>query len=73
MIAGGYMVDQSKGNPAMDAAAMLSIDDIEAAQMEDTKKSVEKKKITEPPIGSYERIMRAFGGKLVAPQEGNGG
>lgn len=63
-IAGGYMVDGKTGNPALDAAQKLAFDDIEAAQIEDAAKATVKKKVTEPAIGSYERFMGAFGGKL---------
>lgn len=70
MIAGGYMVDSKKGNPALDFAAELAIDDLDAALLKDSKAQATTAKIKEPAIGSYERIMSAFGGKLAPPKEG---
>jgi hypothetical protein len=65
MIAGGYMVDEKKGNPALDMAMKLAIDEIESAQLEDKESQQQQAKVNEPALGSYERIMQAFGGKLV--------
>lgn len=64
MVAGGYMVDPAKGNPMLEQARELAIDDFEAAQLEDAKTVGQKRKLSEPAIGSYERFMSAFGGKL---------
>jgi hypothetical protein len=59
------MTDGKSGNPALDMAMKLAIDPIDAAQLEDAEAAQMKAKVTEPAIGSYERIMQAFGGKLV--------
>lgn len=72
MIAGGYMVDPKEGNPALEMAAKISIDEIESAQLEDSEFREKQSKVKEPPLGSYERIMQAFGGKLVVSHEGEG-
>lgn len=72
MIAGGYMVDSKKGNPALDMAMKLTIDDIDAAILEDAETNQKQSKIKEPEIGSYERIMQAFGGKLSTSPKGEG-
>lgn len=36
-VAGGYMIDSKKGNPALDMAQTLAFDEIEAAQIEEAK------------------------------------
>lgn len=69
MVAGGYMTDGKSGNPALDMALKLAIDDIETAQLEDVEKM--QKKIKEPEIGSFERAARAFGGSLMMPKPGD--
>lgn len=64
MIAGGYMIDSKDGNPAVEYAASLAIDAIDAAMLEDAE-SLAPAKSKEPELGSYERFMTAFGGKLA--------
>lgn len=62
-IAQGYMV--SGENPGIKHALSLSIDDIDAALIEDAKtRTASTPKVIDPPVGSYERAIRAFGGKL---------
>lgn len=39
-IAAGYMIDSKKGNPALDAAQVLSFDEIEAAQLEEARAAI---------------------------------
>ena len=60
------MTDGKKGNPALDMAVKIAIDDIEAAQLED--QEAQPKAPKEPSIGSYERFMSAFGGKLATDE-----
>lgn len=70
MIAGGYMTDGN--NPALDYATTISIDEIEEALLSDTKKAPASKKVKDPGVGSYERFMSAFGGKVRGPVPGEG-
>lgn len=61
-IAQGYMV--SGENPGIEMAMKVSIDDIDAALTSDASQRASQKKTIDPPVGSYERIISAFGGKL---------
>jgi hypothetical protein len=60
-IAAGYMTDGKHGNPALDAAQQLAIDEIEAAQLDHAKNH--QKAL--PKENSYEKIQQLFGGMVV--------
>lgn len=61
-IAQGYMV--SGENPGIEMAMKVSIDDIDAALTSDASQRASKNKVIDPPVGSFERALSAFGGKL---------
>lgn len=64
MIAGGYMTDEKKGNPALDMAMKLGIDEIDSVQLEDGI-AARKDAPVQAKENSYEKVMGAFGGKLT--------
>ncbi len=61
-VTGGYMTD-GKGNPAFDAAQKITMDELEAAQLEDAMAEAKRKKLAEgPAIGSFEKFMGTMRG-----------
>lgn len=68
MIAGGYMIDAKKGNPALEAATKLAIDDLEAAQLEVAEQVAERQKAQK--VNDFGKVMQFFGGgALLGPGE----
>lgn len=70
-IAQGYMVQGE--NPGIDMALKVSIDDIDAALTSDASQRASKNKVIDPPVGSFERAMAAFGGKMSEGPPPTGG
>jgi hypothetical protein len=76
-IAGGYMVSEKDGNPALELARKISFDTIEQLQMEEAEKNSIQFKDGEPQFvsveevaeqnktGSFERFMSQFGGGMT--------
>lgn len=55
------MTDEKHGNPAFEQAQKLTMDDIEAAQLEEAMERAKQKKIADgPKIGSTERFLGAM-------------
>lgn len=53
-----------KGNPAVESAMEIALDDIEKAELEDMKIAAANKPLEAKP-GSYERLTKAFGGGRI--------
>ena len=61
------MIDSKNGNPAVEAAVRLGIDDIENAQLEQSEKHRDALKGAK--VNDAGKIMAVFGGLLQGPRD----